>query len=183
MAMVILSLIATVVKADAHDWPALVQNPFENLTVADIGLKPLLVDEDGKSIRTKEAWEKVRTKLRDQWLEVLGKAPKPAHSLDVRIEDTEGQFGYTRKLVSFATESDDRILAYLLVPDGLKNDEKRPAIVVFHQTSNSTLKEPIGQGHKLQLAIALHLVQRGYITLSPEQFSTSAAPDGPEWAR
>jgi dienelactone hydrolase len=84
------------------------------------------------------------------------------------MESVSEQTGYTHKLVSFATEGEDRILAYLMVPDGLKQKEKRPAVVVFHQTSNATLKEPIGQGHKLQLAIALHLVKRGYITLSPE---------------
>src|SRR5262249_14208230 len=136
--------------------------------VADMGLRPLLVTPDGKKITTKDAWEKERTRLREAWLARMGKPPQTAEKLDVRTEKIEEQDGYERRLGRFQSEGDDRILAYLLVPAGLKDGEKRPAVVVFHQTTRDTLKEPVGLGQKPELALALHLVKRGYVTLSPE---------------
>jgi len=50
----------------------------------------------------------------------------------------------------------------------LKKGERRPAVVVFHQSTKDTLLEPIGRGGKPELALALDLVRRGYVTLSPE---------------
>jgi hypothetical protein len=150
------------------DWPALVQKPYAGLPVADLGLKPLLTSDDGKKITTKEEWDKARRKLHDAWMERLGKPPAKPERLDVKIEQTEKLDGLTRQLLSFHSEGDDRISAYLLIPAGLKEGEKRPAVVVFHQTTRDTLKEPVGLGQKPELALALQLTQRGYVTLSPE---------------
>jgi hypothetical protein len=152
----------------AVDWPALVQKPYLRLPVADLGLRPLLQTADGRRVRSKAQWEKVRRRLAAQWLERLGQAPARPKDLDIQVEKTERLDGYTRKLLHFHSEGPDRIRAYLLVPSGLKKGEKRPAVVVFHQTTNDTLKEPVGLGHRPALALALHLVRRGYVTLSPE---------------
>src|SRR5262245_12354300 len=73
----------------AIDWPALVQKPYAGLPAADLGLRPLLVTADGKKITAREEWERARQKLRDAWLERLGKAPDRPERLDVRIEQTE----------------------------------------------------------------------------------------------
>src|SRR5262245_65853907 len=86
--------------------------------------------------------------------------------------------GYTRQLVSCAAAGDDRIVAYLLIPDGIKDGEKRPAVVVFHQTTKDTLKEPVGLGKNPTLAQGLHLVKRGYVVLCPECFILKG-----DWAR
>ena len=94
--------------------------------------------------------------------------PRSRTASTCKIEETEKLDGYTRQRLSFHSEGDDRIAAYLLVPAGLKEGEKRPAVVVFHQTTRDTLKEPVGLGQKPELALALHLTRRGYVTLSPE---------------
>jgi dienelactone hydrolase len=164
-------LLALAVAADPAapvDWPALLQKPYADRPVPDLGLKPLLVDPDGKAITTPAGWEKARQALRARWLEHLGKPPEKPADLDVRVEKTEELDGYTRRLVSFRSEGDDRIAAYLLVPAGLGEKEKRPAVVVFHETTRDTLRQPVGLGQKPELALALHLVRRGYVTLSPE---------------
>ncbi|HXG08626.1 MAG TPA: dienelactone hydrolase family protein [Gemmataceae bacterium] len=154
--------------AAAVDWPALVQKPYAGLPVADLGLRPLLVAADGKKIATPAEWEQARRQLHDAWQERLGKPPETPAQLDVRIEQTEKLDGYTRQLLSFHSEGDDRIPAYLLIPDGLKEGEKRPAVVVFHQTTRDTFKEPVGLGARPELALALQLTRCGYVTLSPE---------------
>jgi Dienelactone hydrolase family len=165
---------------DAVDWPTLVQKPYADLPVPDLGLRPLLATADGKKITTREEWEQARRQLAERWLEHLGKPPARPEQLDVRTTKTEALDGYTRQLLSFASEGDDRIQAYLLTPAGLKEGEKRPAVVVFHQTTRDTLLEPVGLGHKPELALALHLVQRGYVTLSPECYILKD-PEG--WAK
>jgi dienelactone hydrolase len=161
------------------DWPDLIQKPYAKLPIPDLGLRPLLETRDGKKITTKAEWKKARQALHDGWLERLGKPSAKPDSLDVRIEETDKLEGFTRQLLSFQSEGDDRIRAYLLTPAGLKKDEKRPVVVVFHSTSRETLKEPTDLGKPPEKAYALELVRRGYITLSPECYILKD-PDG--WA-
>src|SRR5262249_12114896 len=118
--------------------------------------------------------------LHDAWVERLGKPPVKPDGLDVRTAKTEELDGHTRRLLSFRSEGEDRIRAYLLTPAGLKEGEKRPAVVVVRQTTRGPLKEPGGLGKKPELALALHLVKRGYVTLSPECYILKA-PEG--WAK
>lgn len=159
------------------DWPAITQKPHARLPSADLGLRPLLRTADGKPITTRADWERARNALRDAWLARLGPAPTRPATLDLRVEKTEALDGYTRRLVSFHSEGDDRLLAYLLVPDGLKEGEKRPAVVVFHPTTKETLDEPAGLGKRPEMALALQLTRRGYVTLSPQCYIMKG--DGP----
>src|SRR5262245_10641755 len=117
-----------------EDWPRLTQKPHEKLTLPDVGLKPLLNTATGDKITDKAGWLKARGDLEKAWQERLGPAPKKPVELDVKVEENEKQDGYTRQLVSFHSTDGDRIRAYLLIPDGIKDGEKRPAVVVFHQT-------------------------------------------------
>jgi dienelactone hydrolase len=150
------------------DWPDLTQRPHAKLPLPDLGLRPLLQTADGKPVRTAAGWAKVRAGLRDAWLARLGKAPPKPARLDARVEGTEALDGYTRKLVSFHSAGGDRILAYLLVPAGLRPGERRPAVVVFHPTVSDTLREPAGLGKRQNLALGVHLVRRGYVVLCPQ---------------
>jgi dienelactone hydrolase len=150
-------------------WPDVIQKPYEHLPTPDLGLKPLLRTPDGQNITTKEAWEEQRESFRNAWLKRLGEPPAKPAKLDIQ-KSREKQPDHLRQLVTFASEGDDRIRAYLLLPNDLKEGEKRPAIVVFHPTTNETLREPVGLGKRPEMALALQLVRRGYITLSPECF-------------
>jgi hypothetical protein len=161
------------------DWPALLQKSYADRPVPDLGLRPVLTSADGKPITTRADWERAREALRVTWMTHLGKPPEKPDALDVRVERTQEQDGYTRRLVSFRSEGDDRTPAYLLVPAGLKANEKRPAVVVFHATTKDTLRQPVGLGEKPELALALHLVRRGYVTLSPECYILK----GEGWAK
>jgi dienelactone hydrolase len=169
----LLVLIATLSRSEeqpSQPWPDLTQKPYENLPTPDLGLKPLLLTADGQKIDSKKAWDKQRQLLRDAWLERLGKPPAKPKSLNVQAEGQENEPDHVRQLVSFASEGDDRIRAYLLLLKGLREGEQRPAVVVFHPTTKETLREPAGLGTRPEMALALQLVRRGYITLSPECF-------------
>src|SRR5581483_12488214 len=115
--------------------------PYADLPLADLGLQPVL-----PATATQDDWPPRRRALEQAWRERLGRPPAKPADLDVRTESTEHLDGYTRKLVSFSAADGDRVLAYLLVPDGLKDGAKRPAVVVFHQTTKDTLREPVGLG-------------------------------------
>ena len=167
MAFVILML-SQLVHADPVDWPSLVQTPNARLPAPNLGIKPLLVAPDGQPIATKAAWEKERQRLENAWRVQLGPSPAKPEQLDIRIEKTEHVDGYTRQLLHFAAEGDDRVRAYLLIPDGIKPGEKRPAVLVFHPTTRDTLNEPVGLAAKTWGALAVNLTKRGYVTLSPE---------------
>src|SRR5581483_9348621 len=52
-----------------------------------------------------------------------------------------------------------------------------PAVVVFHQTTKDTLREPVGLGKNPSLALGLHLVRRGYVVLCPQCYIMKG--DGP----
>jgi dienelactone hydrolase len=160
---------------DRIDWPMLLQQPYEKLSLQDLGSKPLLVDDTVKMITDKAGWEKQRQALMKAWRERLGEPPAPSPALDVKSESVEQLEDHARELLSFASEGEDRIRAYLLKPRDLREGEKRPAVVVFHQTTKDTLKEPVGLGAKPELALALHLVRRGYIALSPECYIMKAS--------
>lgn len=164
----ILTLAGVLPAADPVDWPALLQKPFVGRPVPDLGLRPLLRAADGTKITTRAGWEKARQGLRDAWRKHLGPRPAKPATLDVRIEETKKLDGYTRQLLTFAAEGTDRIRTYLLVPNGLRPGEKRPAVVVFHPTTRDTLKEPAGLGKRADMALAVQLTKRGYVTLSPE---------------
>ncbi len=177
-----LLLVMTVAACPAEEqpsqpWPDLTQKPYEHLPIPDLGLKPLLRAADGQKIESKQAREKQRQLLRALWLQRLGKPPAKPKSLNVQVEGRENEPDHLRQLVSFASEGDDCIRAYLLLPKDLREGEQRPAIVVFHPTTRETLREPVGLGKRQEMALALQLVRRGYITLSPECFIMKK--DGP----
>jgi dienelactone hydrolase len=96
-----------------------------------------------------------------------GRPPTPAQvPLDLVIESEENLERVVRKRVTFVAEPDDRVPAYLLVPRGLAT--KAPAVLCLHQTTSIGKGEPAGVGGKPSLHYALHLAERGYVTLAPD---------------
>lgn len=132
----------------------------------------LLVYKDvgGKEKRLKSAkdWNKQRDHILDAMQQVMGPLPDASKKVptDMQIiEDTQIE-GIRRIKISFATEKNDRIPAYLLIPNGLK--ERAPAILCLHQTIKIGKEEPAGLGGSPNLNYALELAKRGYVTLAPD---------------
>ena len=140
------------------DWTEVIQKPYLNLPEGDQELTPLP--------ETAEAWKVRRGEIEAAWRKVLGPDPERP-PLDPIVESEEMKDGIRYILLSFATEGTDRCKAYLLIPSDYKPGEKRPAVVVFHQTTLETLLEPVGLGWPAY-AFALEFTRRGYVTLSPE---------------
>src|SRR5262249_48871404 len=101
--------------------------------------------------------------------EVMGKLPPDSAKvpLDVKVIDETKTEKFVRKRLTFAVAKGDRVRAFLLVPLDLKG--KAPAVLCLHQTNGKLGGEsPAGLGGKADLFYAVHLAERGYVTLAPD---------------
>jgi dienelactone hydrolase len=119
-------------------------------------------------IRTPADWAKRREHILANMQEVMGSLPDPARQvpLDVQVTEVVETPRYVRKKLTFAAERDDRVPAYLLVP--LERKGRLPAVLCLHQTVKIGKAEPAGLGERENLRYAVHLAERGYVTLAPD---------------
>jgi pimeloyl-ACP methyl ester carboxylesterase len=100
--------------------------------------------------------------------EVMGPLPgdQTKVPLDMVVLEEVRMPGYLRKKLTYAAEKDDRVPAYLFLPTGLRS--KAPAVLCLHQTVPIGKGEPAGLGKNEDLRYAVHLAERGYVTLAPD---------------
>jgi pimeloyl-ACP methyl ester carboxylesterase len=128
-------------------------------------------DADGAEhpVTTAADWEKRRAHILANMQLVMGALPdaKARVPLDMQIGEEVKEKGYLRKKLTFAVDKDDRVAAYLLIP--LERAGKLPAVLCLHQTNGNLGKgSPVGLGGSPDLHYALHLTERGYVTLAPD---------------
>ncbi|HEV3257348.1 MAG TPA: alpha/beta fold hydrolase [Gemmataceae bacterium] len=127
-------------------------------------------DEGDKEHRVKTAadWARRRAHIVASMQLVMGPLPAASRKvpLDVRYTDVVKTARYVRKKLTFAVEKHDRVPAYLLLPVGHKG--KLPAVLCLHQTVAIGKGEPAGLGGSENLRYAVHLADRGYVTLAPD---------------
>jgi dienelactone hydrolase len=130
----------------------------------------ILKDSDGKVrvIKNEKEWLKRREQILDSIQLVMGPLPDRSSKvpLDVRVEAEATIDGIMRRKISFATEKNDRVPAYLFIPCGLTKPV--PGILCLHQTIAIGKEEPAGMGGSPNLHYALELAKRGYVTLAPD---------------
>lgn len=111
-----------------------------------------------------------------RWLDLLGDFPTEVPDLRVEMKEVEQKDGITRYHVSFQAEEDDRVTAWLLVPDAARN-KPTPAIICLHSTTWGSGKDQvIGLSGKRPVDpppdpqagrhYGLTLAQHGFVTLS-----------------
>jgi dienelactone hydrolase len=146
-------------------------------------------DADGMEhpVRTAEDWAKRRNHILANMLEVMGPLPDASRKVPLYVQVTEEveTARYVRKKLTYRAEKDDRVPAYLLIPLGAK--KKMPAVLCLHQTVSIGKGEPAGLGDRENLRYAVHLAERGYVTLAPDypsfgeykyDFARSSHPSG-----
>jgi len=99
---------------------------------------------------------------------VMGPLPAEISKKPLDLEVTRNDIleGYVRKKISYASDEDDRVPAYLLVPTGFTG--KRPAALCLHQTTSIGKGEPAGLNTNVNMRYAAELVKRGYVCLVPD---------------
>ncbi len=104
---------------------------------------------------------------RKQFLALLGKLPQKAHLNIQAIEEIDcGSF--VRKKISFSSEQNEIITAYLCIP---KKEKPLPTIYCFHQHGGNHMlgkSEVVGLGGSPDQNYATELAERGFITFAPD---------------
>ncbi len=128
------------------------------------------LDADGgrHAVDSVTDWNIRRQHILTHMQTVMGPLPLPEHPvpLDVRILEEVAVGSLARQKISYHTDSRHRVSAYLFLPsEGVK---PAPAVLCLQQTTKNGKQEPAGLLGKPSLHCALHLANRGYVTLAPD---------------
>lgn len=133
------------------------------------------LDSNGQKqpIKTPADWAKRREHIAAWMQTVMGPLPKPEKPvpLDLKIEEETKVGDLLRQRISYQTDSTERrVKAFLFRPAATVGPSatRNAAILCLHQTTNIGKSEPAGLGGNPNLHYALHLAQRGYVTLAPD---------------
>ena len=111
-------------------------------------------------------------KLREfVYQELIGKLPEPSMPLNPRTRKVLEEKEYTGYEVVLDTYPDVIAAGILLIPAGIKPDEKRPVVVCQHGLEGvpmDTITGPGSDGFKYYAGFAAALAKRGFITYSPQ---------------
>lgn len=88
------------------------------------------------------AWPERRREIKKRWLDLLGDFPQEVPELKPRMKEVDHTAGITRYHVSFQAEPDDRVTAWLLVPDAAQQ-KPTPAIICVHSTTWGSGKDQV----------------------------------------
>jgi acetyl esterase/lipase len=130
-------------------------------------------DKDGKAqpVKTLDDWAKRRAEIVRGMETVMGKLPgkEKRCELDPKTEEEVDCGKYVRRRITYSSEPDSRVPAYLLIPkDVLKGDKKVPAVLCLHGTDNVVGHGTVvGLGKNPNRNYASELAERGYVTLAP----------------
>jgi len=127
-------------------------------------------DDLTEGVDNLDQWRSRRTVLKQRYLDLLRDQHKPEKPpLDLQVhESVEVDGKYTRKLISYAVEEDERAHAYLGIPLQLKG--KAPAVVALHGTFAKGKQRVAGLVDNPDKAYLDHLCRRGYVVIAPEHF-------------
>ncbi|MCS7224712.1 MAG: alpha/beta fold hydrolase [Armatimonadetes bacterium] len=125
----------------------------------------------------RQAWEDWRVAFSRKVLESLGPLPEPVADPQVVVIEKTDEGSFTKEKVLIQTEAVMSVPAYLLVPKGIKEGEKRAGILACHGHGNG--KDDVcgithGEWHRHwgisvhNYDYALQLVREGYVVLAPD---------------
>lgn len=172
LALSVLSVGSSACCAQSAETPDLFQVPVVKSSWDDLT----------EGIETLEEWRQRREILKKRYLELIRDEHKPKKRppLELKVHETVViDEAYTRKLISYNVEADDRAFAYLGIPLGL--DEKAPGIVALHGTYAKGKQRVAGLVDNPDKAYLDHLCRRGYVVIAPEHFVSGhrIPPEGP----
>jgi dienelactone hydrolase len=125
-------------------------------------------DEPGRvqPVRSVADWQKRRTSIQEAMQKVMG--PRPGKekrcALDVKVEEETDCGKYSRQKLTYASEPNGRVPAYLLIPKEARN---APAVLALHQTHRSGNKVVVGLAGSPDDAYGVALAERGFVVLAP----------------
>jgi pimeloyl-ACP methyl ester carboxylesterase len=130
------------------------------------------LDDQGRvqPVKNAKEWARRRQQILAAMQEVMGEVPEAARKVPLAVEVVEevNTDRYLRQKVTFGVEADDRLAAYLFLPVA-RPKERGAAVLCLHPTERKLGKGvPAGLGGKPDRHYAVHLAERGYVTLAPD---------------
>lgn len=118
-----------------------------------------------------DRWQRRRAEILAAFGELLGEGvSEPPADRDLQWHGEERAEGLLIRKLSFLAEPDDRLYAYLVVPEELAGPA--PAIVCIHGTTADAKEACLGRGNYPggSRGTAIDLARRGFVTLAPDHF-------------
>ena len=170
--LLVMLLLSSIGRADDVTWLADVQKAPANPPRDRLGkVMPLLVDDRGSAITTRDSWERQRKNLRNDWRKFLGPMPESRPAVKLEVLKTEQLEGVVRQLVRYEGEPELFVEGYLLMPTAANNSgKKRAGIVAWHQTTKASIDEIAGVSGLDSMQIGLKLAKRGFVVFCPRCF-------------
>ncbi|MCA1684549.1 MAG: dienelactone hydrolase, partial [Planctomycetia bacterium] len=132
---------------------------------------PLLFDEQNRPVTTAEGWSRRREQLAVRWREFLGTITAPRAVFPLTVKEEDRRDGVVRRLIRYESEPGLPVEAYWLRPPGDDPPPaSRPGVVVFHSTTDATIRQPAGLDGPGDKHIGLHLARLGFEVLCPGCF-------------
>ncbi len=131
-----------------------------------------LMNEKGEMlpIVSQQEWGIKRRRILEVMQEVMGDLPSDEKrcQLDVKREEEVDCGSYIRRLISYRSEPESRVPAYLLVPKAALEGKPTRAVLCLHPTQfelgNKTV---VGLDGKPNRGYGAELAERGFVTLAP----------------
>ncbi|MBM4074417.1 MAG: alpha/beta hydrolase, partial [Planctomycetes bacterium] len=123
-------------------------------------------------VQSVDDWLKRREEIVNGMQAIMGRLPgqEKRCSLDVKIEEEVDCGKYIRKLLTYASEPDGRVPAYLCIPKSALTAAPNsvPAVLCLHGTDNEVGHGVVvGLGTRPNRQYASELAERGFVTLAP----------------
>lgn len=124
-----------------------------------------------RPVKSKSDWMKRRAEIVKAFELIAGPLPGKEKKcpLAVRIEETVDCDTYERRLITYQSEPDSRVPAYLLIPKmAFESRKKTPAVLALHPTDmeygNRIVVEQMKEKNRLY---ANDLAKRGFVVIAP----------------
>lgn len=123
-----------------------------------------------RRVRSQRDWQIRRRHVLDGLQQVMGKLPDRSSRvpLDVRTIETVRLGVITRRKLTFRSDRTGRVSAYLFLPAKPPATSRHPAVLCLQQTNRAGKLEAAGLSGNPELAHAVHLARRGYVTLAAD---------------
>jgi dienelactone hydrolase len=115
-------------------------------------------------------WPRRKTAILAAMQEVMGPLPGPEKRcpLHVQVQEEVDCGEYVRRFITYASEPNSRVPAYLLIPKSALNGQRQaPGILCLHQTHSAGQKVVVGLGDSPNDEYAVELVKQGYVCIAP----------------
>ena len=151
-------------------WRTITRETYPRVTGRQTGSAELgypLDNPDKTTIKAPPEWNLRRESIKEVITSFLGNPPTSRPPLAPRTVEEKEFETYTRRKLTFQSELGDHVPAYLLVPKHLNGPV--PAVLCPHQTTiplTNGMREPAAIAGEPTQQTALHLVNRGYVTLT-----------------